>query len=120
MATNVSRLVGAPKPEWMASVTRRSTVISSAGTILGLSHSHDSGIALLRDGILVAAVNEERLSRRKHDGSFPARSLAWLLNEVGVEAGEIDAVAVAGRHLASYPSLNNDLSEDDGSYRAPV
>lgn len=86
-------------------------------TILGISHSHDSGVALLRGGKLVAAVNEERLSRVKHDGSFPEKSLAWLLRHGGIDPKDIDVVALAGRHLASYPVLNNDLSEEDGRYR---
>jgi carbamoyltransferase len=92
----------------------------SINHILGLSHSHDSGAVLLRDGVVVAAVNEERLSRQKHDGAFPRRSIEWLLDFSGLDPKDIDLVAVAGRHLASYPALNNDLSEDDGSYRPAV
>ena len=88
--------------------------------ILGISHSHDSGAVLLRDGVVVAAVNEERLSRQKHDGAFPRRSIAWLLDFSGLDPEDIDLVAVAGRHLGSYPALNNDLSEEDGSYRPAV
>ena len=94
--------------------------MNTSVNILGLSHSHDSGVALLRGGKLVAAVNEERLSRRKHDGSFPEKSLTWLLSRGGIDPKEIDVVALAGRHLASYPSLNNDLSEEDGRYRPAV
>jgi carbamoyltransferase len=88
--------------------------------ILGLSHSHDSGVAWLSAGRLIAAVNEERLSRRKYDGSFPEKSLTWMLESGRLDPGDIDVVAVAGRHLASYPALNNNLSEEDGSYRAAV
>ena len=88
--------------------------------ILGLSHSHDSGVALLHEDSVIAAVNEERLSRRKHDGAFPAQSLEWILNDAGVNPEDIDAVALAGRHLASYWTKNNDLSEADGSYRFAV
>jgi carbamoyltransferase len=92
----------------------------SAGNVLGISLSHDSGAVLLRDGAIFAAVNEERLSRRKHDGAFPERSLAWLLSVGGIDPKHIELVAVAGRHLASYPSLNNDLTEEDGRYRPAV
>jgi carbamoyltransferase len=88
--------------------------------ILGLSHSHDSGAVLLRNGAVVAAVNEERLSRHKHDGAFPRRSIEWLLGFGGLDPKDIDLVAVAGRHLASYPALNNNLSEEDGHYRPAV
>jgi carbamoyltransferase len=88
--------------------------------VLGLSHSHDSGAVLLRDGAVIAAVNEERLSRKKHDGAFPRRSIAWILEYAAINPEQIDVVAVAGRHLGSYPALNNDLSEEDGRYRAAV
>jgi len=89
-------------------------------TILGLSHSHDSGAVLLRNGVILAAVNEERLSRKKHDGAFPRRSIEWLLDFSGLDPKDIDLIAIAGRHLASYPALNNNLSEEDGSYRPAV
>jgi len=46
--------------------------MSRGRNILGLSHSHDSGVTWLSDGKLAAAVNEQRLSRHKHDGSFPS------------------------------------------------
>jgi carbamoyltransferase len=88
--------------------------------ILGISHSHDSGAVLLHDGIVLAAANEERFSRTKHDGAFPRRSVEWLLDFSGLQPKDIDLVAVAGRHLGSYPSLNNNLSEEDGSYRPAV
>jgi carbamoyltransferase len=92
--------------------------VKSACNVLGLSLSHDSGAVLLRDGAIVAAVNEERLSRRKHDGAFPERAIAWVLSRI--DPKDIDFVAVAGRHLASHPSLNNDLTEEDGRYRHAV
>ena len=87
-------------------------------TILGISHSHDSGAVLIREGRIVAAVNEERLSRRKHDSSFPLRSLGWLLEQNGGDPGAIDMVAIAGTHLGSYPALNNDATNEDGTYRS--
>ena len=48
--------------------------------ILGIScFYHDSSAALLKDGTIVAAAQEERFTRKKHDTSFPANSIRWLL-----------------------------------------
>ncbi|HKA86707.1 MAG TPA: carbamoyltransferase N-terminal domain-containing protein [Haliangiales bacterium] len=61
--------------------------------ILGISaHYHDSAAALLVDGVPVAAVQEERLSRRKHDSSFPLGAIEWCLDAGGVAPDELDAV----------------------------
>jgi carbamoyltransferase len=61
--------------------------------ILGISaHYHDAAAALLIDGVPVAAVQEERLSRRKHDASFPLASIGWCLDAAGIEPGDLDAV----------------------------
>ena len=58
---------------------------------------HDAGVCLLVDGQVVAAIDEERLSRAKRDGSFPLRAVAEALRISGVEADEIDAVAFVDR-----------------------
>lgn len=61
--------------------------------ILGLSFFyHDSAAALLRDGALVAAAEEERFSRIKHDFGFPDLSIKFCLEEAGIEAGDLDYV----------------------------
>ncbi len=53
--------------------------------ILGLSYNyHDSAAALLKDGEIVGAVQEERFTRRKHDPSFPGKSIEFLLQEAGL------------------------------------
>lgn len=68
--------------------------------ILGLYHpaqgvGHDTGVALVgRDGRIVAAMSEERLSRVKMDGGFPFRALETVLRIGGVTAKDLDAVAV--------------------------
>ncbi|MFB7945743.1 carbamoyltransferase [Kitasatospora phosalacinea] len=60
-------------------------------TVLGISvFYHDSAAALLVDGRLVAAAQEERFSRRKHDPAFPAQALRYVL---GQAPGRVDAVA---------------------------
>ena len=63
-------------------------------TILGINcFKHDASAALLVDGIPVAAVEEERLSRVKHDGAFPGRAIHHCLDAAGIEPGQLDHVA---------------------------
>ncbi len=62
--------------------------------ILGLScHYHDAAAALIVDGELAAAAEEERFTRRKHDAGFPARSIAFCLKRAGLKPGDLDYVA---------------------------
>ncbi len=61
--------------------------------ILGISALyHDSAAALIEDGRLKAAAQEERFTRIKHDASFPANAIAWCLEETGCRLSEIDWV----------------------------
>jgi carbamoyltransferase len=61
--------------------------------ILGISaHYHDSAAALVVDGVPVCAIQEERLSRRKHDASFPLAAIEWCLEDAGFAPGDLDAV----------------------------
>ncbi len=63
--------------------------------ILGLNAFHgDSSAALVRDGMLVAAAEEERFRRVKHWAGFPSQSIAYCLREAGVRLGDVDHVAV--------------------------
>ncbi|RFU85540.1 carbamoyltransferase [Streptomyces triticagri] len=55
---------------------------------------HDAGAALLVDGELVAAVEEERLNREKKTTDFPVRSIAWCLEHAGIEFSDIDLIAI--------------------------
>lgn len=61
--------------------------------ILGIWDGHDSGAALVSGGRVRVAVNEERLSRRKLDMVFPARSIDLCLTSAGLEPDQIDVVA---------------------------
>jgi carbamoyltransferase len=62
--------------------------------ILGISaFYHDSAAALVRDGEIIAAAQEERFTRRKHDAGFPANAAAFCLGEAGISASELDFVA---------------------------
>src|SRR5262249_39555955 len=62
--------------------------------ILGISaYYHDSAACLVEDGRIVAAAQEERFTRRKHDAGFPSRAVEYCLREAGVTAGALDFVA---------------------------
>ena len=63
--------------------------------ILGIWDGHDSGAALLQDGTLRFAVNEERFSRRKLEVVFPARSIEACLRATGLQPGEVQVVAAS-------------------------
>ena len=63
--------------------------------VLGLNAYHaDAAAALVVDGRLVAAVEEERFRRLKHWAGFPAESIAWCLREAGLDLGDLDVVSV--------------------------
>lgn len=65
--------------------------------VLGISDHLLSGAAVVEDGRIVAAVNEERLVRRKMVMGFPRKSIEMVLKLAGVSASELDCVAVASR-----------------------
>ena len=65
--------------------------------ILGISaYYHDSAAALLVDGRIVAAVEEERLTRKKHDSSFPVNAIGVCLDEAGLAPDELDYIDFVG------------------------
>ncbi|HEV7823130.1 MAG TPA: carbamoyltransferase N-terminal domain-containing protein, partial [Burkholderiales bacterium] len=63
--------------------------------ILGISaFYHDSAACLVRDGDIVAAAQEERFSRKKHDAGFPRQAIGYCLREAGLaNASQLDLVA---------------------------
>ncbi len=69
-------------------------------TILGIWDGHDAGAALVRDGQILAAVNEERLTRRKLEVGFPRLAVPCCLDLAGVTPGAIDAVALSTYDIA--------------------
>ena len=74
--------------------------------ILGISaFYHDSAAVLLEDGNLVAAAQEERFTRKKHDANFPARAVDYCLSEGGVELGELDLVAFYDKPFLKFERL---------------
>jgi carbamoyltransferase len=61
--------------------------------ILGISaYYHDSAAALIQDGEIVAAAQEERFSRVKHDARFPHRAIRYCLAQAGLTCGDLDLV----------------------------
>ncbi|MEA3275504.1 MAG: carbamoyltransferase [Pseudomonadota bacterium] len=74
--------------------------------ILGLSaYYHDSAAALVRDGEVMAAAQEERFSRRKHDARFPREAIDYCLREGGLGLGEIDQVVFYDKPLVKFERL---------------
>jgi carbamoyltransferase len=74
--------------------------------VLGISaHYHDSAAALVVDGVPVCAVQEERLSRAKHDAGFPVRAIEWCLNDAGLDADELDAVVFYERSMLKFERI---------------
>lgn len=69
-------------------------------TTLGIWDGHDSGAALMVDGVVAAAVNEERLSRRKLEVCFPDRSIEACLRIGGLRPDQVDVVAVSTTDVA--------------------
>src|SRR5919201_1633115 len=64
-------------------------------TVLGLNAYHgDAAASLVVDGEIVAAVEEERFTRLKHQAGFPARSVAWCLRSNGLGLADVDHVAI--------------------------
>jgi carbamoyltransferase len=62
--------------------------------ILGISaYYHDSAACLVRDGVIAAAAQEERFTRKKHDQDFPKNAIDFCLSHGGLTAGELDYVA---------------------------
>jgi len=75
-------------------------------SILGLSaYYHDSAAALVRDGDIVAAAQEERFTRIKHDYHFPTHAAHYCLREAGLEIEDLDYVAFYDKPLQKFDRL---------------
>jgi len=74
--------------------------------ILGLSaYYHDAAAALVVDGRIVFAAQEERFTRRKHDAAFPHEAIRSCLETTGVKAGDIDVVAFYDKPFLKFERL---------------
>jgi carbamoyltransferase len=74
--------------------------------ILGIScYYHDAAAALVRDGVIIAAAQEERFTRRKHDFSFPSRAIAYCLREGGIAAADLDYVVFYDKPIVKFERI---------------
>jgi carbamoyltransferase len=74
--------------------------------ILGISaFYHDSAAALVRDGEIVAAAQEERFTRKKHDPGFPAHAVDYCLREGGIDLDRVDYIAFYDKPLLKFERL---------------
>ena len=74
--------------------------------ILGISaYYHDSAAALVRDGEIVAAAQQERFSRKKHDARFPGAAITYCLKEAGVDLTQVDYVVFYNKPLLKFERL---------------
>lgn len=74
--------------------------------ILGISaFYHDSAAALIQDGQIIAAAQEERFTRKKHDPSFPANAVKFCLEQSGMSLKELDAVVFYDKPLLKFERL---------------
>jgi len=74
--------------------------------VLGLSaFYHDSAAALVEDGVVVAAAQEERFTRKKHDSDFPQQAIAFCLGQQGVELQDVDFVAFYDKPFLKFERL---------------
>jgi carbamoyltransferase len=73
---------------------------------LGIScYYHDSAAALLENGHVIAAVEEERFSRKKFDDDFPKMAIQWCLKEANISAEQIDSVAFYDKPVLKFERL---------------
>jgi carbamoyltransferase len=74
--------------------------------ILGIScYYHDAAAALLKDGVLVAAAEEERFSRKKHDFGFPALAIDFCLRQEGITGHDLDYVVFYEKPLLKFERI---------------
>ena len=74
--------------------------------VLGISaFYHDSAAALLRDGEIVAAAQEERFTRKKHDPDFPSHAVQFCFDQAGIGASDVDFVAFYDKPILKFHRL---------------
>lgn len=74
--------------------------------ILGIScFYHDSAGCLVRDGKIIAAAQEERFTRKKHDFNFPGQALSWCLKEGNISSKDLDCVVFYDKPLIKFERI---------------
>ncbi len=88
--------------------------------ILGIScYYHDSAAALLKDGMIVAAADEERFTRKKHDNGYPTYSINFCLKQAGITHKDLDYVVFYEKPLMKFERILM-TSLDQFPYTLPV
>ena len=73
---------------------------------LGIScYYHDSAAAILKDGQVIAAVEEERFSRKKFDDDFPKQAIEWCLDEAKIKPYQINSIAFYDKPILKFERL---------------
>ena len=85
-------------------------------TVLGIHNFHDSGAALVRNGEILAAINEEIIINQKHVAGYPLKSIEEVYNIAKIDPSETDAIAVAGstdvifpKSFQRFPNFSNSM-----------
>ncbi|MCF6153657.1 MAG: carbamoyltransferase [Candidatus Brocadia sp.] len=86
--------------------------------VLGINNMHDASAAIVVDGNVLAAAEEERFSRRKHHIGFPVNAIQYCLDEAGITTKDIDAVALSWRPWVLGTRLLNALKSVSFSKKA--
>ena len=74
--------------------------------ILGISaYYHDSAACLVKDGIIIAAAQEERFTRKKHDHSFPSNAIQYCLGEAGIDETELNYVSFYDKPFLKFERI---------------
>ena len=74
--------------------------------ILGISaYYHDSAACLVRDGEIIAAAQEERFTRKKHDARFPRQAIQYCLSEAGIGVAHLDIVTFYDKPFVKFERL---------------
>ena len=74
--------------------------------ILGLSaFYHDSAAALIEDGVVINAAQEERFTRKKHDEQFPENAIQFCLDDAGITLADVDYVAFYDKPFLKFERL---------------
>lgn len=74
--------------------------------ILGIScFYHDSAAALIKDGQIVAAAQEERFTRKKHDDSFPDQAVRYCFKEAGIDSGDLSCICFYDKPLLKFERI---------------
>ena len=75
-------------------------------SILGISaFYHDSAAAMIKDGYIIAAAQEERFTRKKHDSSYPFNAVEYVLNESKLKLHEVDYVVFYEKPFLKFERL---------------